>query len=196
MTPDDLFSEPNGATPITSEEKEGLIPTYITLRSELNEAEQLGITAAEEWAFSRKRDILNESIIRTLHKKMFENVWRWAGKYRTTHRNIGVEPWKITSDLQNLIHDVSYWIKNKTYPLDEIAARFHHRLVSIHPFPNGNGRHARIAADILLVNLNGKRFTWGRTSLVNSTETRRSYIDALRAADAKDISNLLKFVRS
>ena len=193
---DPLFDADDAATPLTQDEKQGLIPSYITLRRELNEAEQLGITAAEEWAFSRKRDVLDEIFLRRLHKRMFKDVWRWAGELRTTPRNIGVEPWNITSMLRNLIEDASYWVLHETYQPDEITVRFHHRLVMIHPFPNGNGRHARLAADLLLVKLGQDRFTWGRVSLVNAGETRQKYVAALRAADAHDLQPLLAFVRS
>lgn len=195
---DPLFDDDgdDASTPLTPDEKSGLIPSYITLRRELNEAEQLGITAAEEWAFSRKRDVLDETFIRRLHKRMFKDVWRWAGEFRTTPRNIGVEAWNITSMLCNLIEDARYWVLHEVYPPDEIAARFHHRLVLIHPFPNGNGRHARLAADLLMVKLGQERFTWGRISLVNAGETRQKYVAALRAADAHDLKLLLNFVRS
>lgn len=195
---DPLFDDDgdDASTPLTPDEKSGLIPSYITLRRELNEAEQLSITAAEEWAFSRKRDVLDETFIRRLHKRMFKDVWRWAGEFRTTPRNIGVEAWNITSMLCNLIEDARYWVLHEVYPPDEIAARFHHRLVLIHPFPNGNGRHARLAADLLMVKLGQERFTWGRISLVNAGETRQKYVAALRAADAHNLKLLLNFVRS
>lgn len=195
---DPLFDDDgdDASTPLTPDEKSGLIPSYITLRRELNEAEQLSITAAEEWAFSRKRDVLDETFIRRLHKRMFKDVWRWAGEFRTTPRNIGVEAWNITSMLCNLIEDARYWVLHEVYPPDEIAARFHHRLVLIHPFPNGNGRHARLAADLLMVKLGQERFTWGRISLLNAGETRQKYVAALRAADAHDLKLLLNFVRS
>jgi len=186
----------DAATPLTPDEKKGLIPSYITLRRELNEAEQLGITAAEEWAFSRKRDVLDEAFLRSLHKRMFKDVWRWAGELRTTPRNIGIDSWKIGPMLRDFIEDARYGVQHETFPPDEIAARFHHRLVLIHPFPNGNGRHSRLATDLLLVKLGQERFTWGRVSLVNVGETRSKYVAALRAADAHDIQPLLAFVRS
>jgi Fic-DOC domain mobile mystery protein B len=194
---DPLFEDSDdAATPLTPDEKKGLIPSYITLRRELNEAEQLGIITAEEWAFSRKRDVLDEAFLRRLHKRMFKDVWRWAGEFRATPRNIGVEAWNISSMLRNLIEDARYWVLHEVYPPDEIVARFHHRLVLIHPFPNGNGRNARLAADLLLVNLGQERFTWGRVGLVNAGETRKEYVAALRAADAHNLKPLLAFVRS
>lgn len=188
--------EDDASTPLTAEEREGLIPSYVTLRRELNEAEQANILEAEEWAFARKRKVLAERFLTDLHKHMFGRVWRWAGKFRRTERNLGVDPLRIAIDLRQLLDDCRYWIEHATYPPDEICARFHHRLVAIHPFPNGNGRHARLATDLLLVALGQPRFSWGRTNLVNPGDTRRAYVAALRAADARDIGPLLEFVRS
>lgn len=193
---DPLFEQDDAATPLTHEEREGLIPSYIALRHELNEAEQANILEAEGWAFARKRDVLDEKLLKTLHKRMFGKVWRWAGEFRLTERNIGVPPHRIASDLRNLLDDARYWIEHATYPPDEIAARFHHRLVLVHPFPNGNGRHARMATDLLLVALGQPRFTWGRANLIDASETRQAYVAALRAADGRDIKPLLEFVRS
>ena len=184
------------STPLTEEERENLIPSYIALRPELNEAEQANILEAEEWAFARKRDVLDERFLTGLHKRMFGRVWRWAGKFRKTERNIGIDAYRITAELRQLLDDCRYWIEHGTYEPDEIAARFHHRLVLIHPFPNGNGRHARIATDLLLVSMGRPRFTWGRVNLVDPGETRQRYVDALRAADHHDIGPLLEFVRS
>ncbi|MHB1098607.1 MAG: mobile mystery protein B [Burkholderiales bacterium] len=193
---DPLFDQDDAATPLTPEEQGGLIPSYITLRRELNEAEQANILEATQWAFARKRDVLDERFLKTLHQRMFGRVWRWAGEFRLTERNIGVAPHRIGVDLRNLLDDCRYWIGQGVYPPDEIAARFHHRIVSIHPFPNGNGRHARMAADLLLASLGRPRFSWGRANLVDAGETRRAYVAALRAADGHDIRPLLEFVRS
>ena len=193
---DPLFDQDDAATPLTPEERDGLIPSYITLRRELNEAEQANILEAEAWAFARKRHVLDEKFLKTLHKRMFGRVWRWAGEFRLTERNIGVTPYRIGVALRNLLDDCRYWIERGTYPPDEIATRFHHRLVWIHPFPNGNGRHARLATDLLLVGLGQPRFSWGRVNLIDAGETRQAYIAALRAADGHDINPLLGFVRS
>ena len=186
----------DASTPLTEEEREDLIPSYIALRPELNEAEQANILEAEEWAFARKRDVLDERFLTGLHKRMFGRVWRWAGKFRKTERNIGIDAYRITVELRQLLDDCRYWIEHGTYEPDEIAARFHHRLVLIHPFPNGNGRHARIATDLLLVSMGRPRFTWGRLNRIDPGETRQRYVDALRAADHHDIGPLLEFVRS
>ncbi|ADU13718.1 mobile mystery protein B [Asticcacaulis excentricus] len=193
---DPLFEQDDAATPLTREERDDLIPSYITQRSELNEAEQANIFDAEQWAFKRIRNVLDEMFLKSLHKRMLGKVWRWAGKIRQTERNIGVEPYRIEMELAQLVGDVRYWVEYNTFPPDEIAARFHHRLVFIHPFPNGNGRHARLATDLLLHALGRERFTWGRVNLVNASDTRRLYIAALRAADNHDMEPLLQFVRS
>ncbi len=193
---DPLFDQDDAATPLTPEEREGLIPSYITLRHELNEAEQANILEAEEWAFAHKRDVLDEKLLKGLHKRMFGRVWRWAGEFRQTERNIGVAPHRIGVDLRNLLDDCRYWVEHGSYPPDEIAARFHHRLVWIHPFPNGNGRHARLATDLLSAGLGWPRFSWGRINLVDAGETRRAYVAALRAAHGHEIQPLLEFVRA
>lgn len=193
---DNLFEVDESSTPLTDEEKKGLIPTWITLRSELNEAESKGILNAEKWFFARKhKNILTENFIKMLHRKMFENVWNWAGQFRTTERNIGIAPWEISSKLKNLLDDTKYWIEHQTYPPDEIGARFHHYLVWIHPFPNGNGRHSRLMTDILMENIGQQRFSWGAKSLIEISSLRQQYIQALKTADSGNISLLLDFVR-
>lgn len=195
--PDPLFIDDDDAnTPLTDEEREQLIPAYITLRHELNEAEQINIGQALRWATARKRDVLDQNFLRQLHKRMFGDVWRWAGRYRTSARNIGVDAYRITMDVHQAIDDACYWIEHKTYPPDEIAVRFSHRLVAIHPFPNGNGRVSRLIGDLLAQQLEQEPFTWGRANLVDVGETRARYIEALRAADNHDIKPLLLFARS
>jgi Fic-DOC domain mobile mystery protein B len=196
MSDDFLVEHDDASTPLSAEELEGLIPSYITLRSELNEAEQANILEAEEWAFKRKRDVLSEKFLNDLHKRMFGRVWKWAGQHRHTGKNIGVDAYRLPVELRQLLDDVRFWISNETYQPDEIAARFHHKLVWIHIFPNGNGRHARLATDLLLTALGQPRFTWGRENLVDANETRQAYVDALRAADQHDPGPLLAFVRS
>jgi len=186
----------DAATPLDPEERRQLIPTYIATRAQLNEAEQINITEADIWAFARTRGVLGEKFLLDLHKRMFGKVWRWAGNLRVTARNIGVEAYKIGPELRTLLDDVRFWIEHQTYSPDEIAVRFHHRLVWTHPFPNGNGRHARMAADLLAVSLGGGRFTWGSASLVRGDETRARYVAALRSADNHDIAPLLAFARS
>lgn len=197
MTDDPLFDDDDDAnTPLAPIEREGLIPSYITTRAELNAAEQEAIEAADQWAFSRRRaTIVDVDALMALHKRMLRPVWKWAGDIRQTERNIGVAPHRIAVDLRQLIDDTRYWIDHQSYPVDEIAVRFHHRLVAIHPFANGNGRHARIAADLLAVELGADRFSWGGDSLIETAQTRRDYVAALQAADNHDIGPLLDFSR-
>lgn len=190
-----FLEQDDASTPLTPDERANLIPSYITLRRELNEAEQLNIFEAEEWAFARKRDVLNDAFLLNLHRRMFGQVWKWAGKFRTSERNIGVPAYQIGIDLNQLLGDAKYWIEHNTFEPDEIAYRFHHRLVFIHPFPNGNGRHARMATDLLLKSLGQERFSWGSGNLVDANTTRAQYVAALRAADRHDYELLEKFVR-
>ena len=194
---EDLFHEEEGTTPLTHEERLGLVPSYITQRGELNEAEQINITEGERWAFSRPRDVLDERFLCDLHRRMFGKVWRWAGDYsRERNRRLGSDSYNIPIDLRALMGEVRYWIEHESYPPDEIALRFHHRLTQIHPFPNGNGRFSRTAADLLITRLGGQRFSWGRINLVNANATRRDYIGALQAADNHTLEPLLAFARS
>lgn len=192
------FDYPDGATPLDPDEARGLRLSHITSREELDRWEQDNITDGEVWAFSRQqKDILTEGFMRQLHKKMFGNVWRWAGEFRKSDKNIGIEWRQVPVELKNLCDDVSTWIEFNTYPADEIAVRFHHRLVLVHPFINGNGRHARTMTDLLLVqSLHRPRFTWGSGNLVNSGDCRQRYIEALRSADRHNYELLLQFVRT
>ena len=190
----DIFEADDNSTPLTTEEKNGLKLKWITLRSELNEAEARNIAQAQLWiASNKKKDVCSDTFLRNLHKKMFGDVWVWAGEYRTTERNIGVAPYQIPIKLMQLFDDLKFWIENKTYSNHEIAVRLHHRLVQIHPFPNGNGRVSRLMADLVFLKLEGKTLYWGDTNLVNVSEVRSKYIDSLRKADAGDYTDLLNF---
>ncbi|MBI1882753.1 MAG: mobile mystery protein B [Chlamydiae bacterium] len=193
---DDL--DPPGATPLEPDEIEGLKIHPITTREELNRFEQDNINDALQWLANCRRndEILTEKFIKTLHKKMFGKVWRWAGNYRRSGKNIGVNWTQFPFHLHNLLNDVRYWIEGKTYPPDEIAVRFHHRLVAIHLFVNGNGRHARLMTDLLLERiLKQKPFTWNINNLNTEKDVRNFYITALQKADKEDYSMLLEFIR-
>jgi Fic-DOC domain mobile mystery protein B len=190
------FHAGDDATPLKPEERNELIPTHITLRSELNELEQQNIAAADGWAFSRRRKVLDEQFLRGLHRRMFNRVWRWAGNYRKTERSLGIESHRIDTELHQIIDDAQYRIEQKSFPPDELAVQFHHRLVAVHPFPNGNGRWSRLAADLLIVQQGGTRFTWGRANLQVAGDVRRAYLDALHAADNHDMTLLVRFARS
>lgn len=190
----DIFEADDNSKPLTAEEKDGLKLKWITLRSELNEAEARNIAQAQIWLMSNKsKDIFSDTFLRELHKKMFGAVWKWAGAYRTSERNIGVAPYQIPIKLMQLFDDVKFWIENKTYSNREIAVRLHHKLVQIHPFPNGNGRVSRLMADLVLEKLEGTKLYWGNTNLVNVSEVRSSYIAALRKADGGDYADLMEF---
>jgi Fic-DOC domain mobile mystery protein B len=149
-----------------------------------------------EMAGNKRLELIYQSFVRELHKRMFDRTWRWAGSFRKTERNLGVAPEQIAPQLRNLLDDARYWLEHTTYSLDECAARFHHRLVSIHCFANGNGRHARLMTDALLKGAGGAPFSWGRGDLVHTGDIRSHYLAALRAADSGDNSPLLAFVRS
>jgi Fic-DOC domain mobile mystery protein B len=196
MMPDDLGLHDDFSTPLTKEEMDGLIPSYITLRSELNEAEQANILEAETWALKRKRSVLDEQFFNQLHRRMFGNVWKWAGKVRHSEKNIGIDAYRIPTETRQLLDDCRYWIQHESYPAEIVAVRFHHRLVWIHPYPNGNGRFARLATDLLLISLDLKRFSWGRKSQLSDVQTREQYIATLRDADNHNFNTLLDFVRS
>lgn len=189
----------NGQTPLDEDEKEGLLIPTITTRGELDEFEQLNIVKAIEWTLKNRfkiEKILTEEFIKNLHKKMFDEVWRWAGEFRTSNKNIGVDKFMIPVELMNLIEDTKYWITNNTLEPDEIAVRFSHRIVKIHLFPNGNGRHSRLIGDVLVNNGFRKNvFTWGGKDIQHKGEARTKYIEALRSADNNDYKYLIEFAR-
>lgn len=193
-----MLDYPLGATPLDPEEVNGLKPLHIKTQNELNEFEQSNILKAEQWIFTKRlsmEKVLEQDFFKELHKRMFDETWRWAGKYRLTEKNIGVDPVKISIEIKKLIDDVDYQLDNQTYSRDEIATRFHHRLVAIHPFANGNGRHARLMTDVFLKTLNLPLFTWGAKNLTDQNSTRQHYIKALQEADKHDYLKLLEFVR-
>lgn len=189
---------PLGATPLDPNEIAGLKLTHITTQGELDRWEQENISQAIDWVSSRRKgDILTEEFLRQLHEKMFGKVWKWAGNFRQSEKNIGVD-WKVIPvQLRQLLDDAQYWVKHNSFPPDEIAYRFHHRLVQIHCFANGNGRHARLICDILLSELlHQEVFSWGRENLTQNGGVRGKYIAALKAADENDFTLLAQFVRS
>lgn len=184
-----------GATPFEDEEIEGLIPDHISTHAELNEWEHANIENAEVWAFSRKHpDILSVSFVQELHRRMFDDTWTWAGQFRRSNKNLGVDKLQIPIAVPNACADAAYWVEHSTYPLAEIAARYHHRLVWIHAFPNGNGRHARLSADVFLRSHGLPRLEWGGPALIDSRRSRPDYIAALQAADREDFEPLLVYL--
>lgn len=190
----------NGQTPLDEEEKDGLLILTIATRGELDEFEQQNIEKAVQWILGRtfKPELFfTEDFVRMLHKRMYADVWAWAGEFWKTNKNIGVDKWKIPSDLKYLLDDAKYWHENNTYTQDEIAVRFKHRIVSIHCFPNGNGRHSRLLADIIIEKIYKQPvFSWGAANLSDEGDTRKSYLKAVKTADRGDYSLLLAFARS
>jgi Fic-DOC domain mobile mystery protein B len=188
-----------GNTPLTCEEQADLIPSLAT-REELNEWERQNILEACGWALSvrniPRQDPLTEPYVRELHLRMFDQTWKWAGRYRSSEKNIGIPCFQIRDALAALLGDARYWLDHQTFAPDESAIRLHHRLVFIHPFANGNGRHARLLADIVAQRQGSPVFTWGSADIARAGNFRKSYIDALRAADRNEIAQLLAFARS
>jgi Fic-DOC domain mobile mystery protein B len=194
------FDHKDGQTPLDEEEKEGLKIKAITTQEELDEFEQLNIEKAVEWTIHSKfklEKILTEKFVKDLHKKMYVDVWKWAGEFRKTEKNMGM-PWtQIGIELKNLLDDTKYWIDNNTFPPEEIAVRFKHRIVSIHCFPNGNGRHSRMMADIIMESIFGNEiFSWHQSNMVKANETRNQYIKALREADQGNFKQLIEFAKN
>lgn len=183
---------PHRATPLDADEADELIPTHITTRGELNEWEQANIVEAATWLMGRRLEVLTEEAIRELHRRMFGRTWRWAGEFRRSNQNIGVDWHTLPVALRKTLADVRYWVEHRAYPPREIAVRFHHRLAQVHCFPNGNGRHARLCADVLLEGMGERGLGWG-AELDDPSAARGQYIAALRAADDGDYGPLLRF---
>ena len=190
----------DGQTPLDEDEMEGLLIPSIATRAELDEFEQQNIEQAMQWTLGRSLKpgvIFTEDFIRTVHKRMYGDVWAWAGSFRKTNKNIGVDKWQIPIELKTLSDDAKYWYENNTFPPDEMALRFKHRLVNIHCFPNGNGRHSRLVADIIIEKIYKQPvFSWGATNLSSEGDTRTDYLKAIKTADKGDYSLLLAFARS
>ena len=200
----DLARGPADATPLTDAERQGLLLPVLT-RAELNLAEAANISDAMSWLFLSLRRVHPEAVtdeewLRRLHRRMYGQVWAWAGRYRTADRNLGVPYWRIRMDIRDVLGDVRAWLADASptrYGDDECAIRFGYRLVAVHPFPNGNGRWSRLVSDALIVALGGTRFTWGGNALSEPGRARRDYISALRTADTDgDLGPLIAFSRT
>lgn len=186
-----------GQTPLDPDEAAGLKPRHIATQGELDEWEAQNILKASRWiARQKKLDVLNDHFCRELHVKMFDDTWKWAGTFRKSDKNIGCDWTQIAVNLRQLLDNMAYWLEHNVFPSEEVAVRFHHRLVWLHAFPNGNGRHARLMTDCLLRQCGLAPFSWGRGNLVTANEVRQRYIQALRAADNNDYTLLSAFVRS
>lgn len=190
----------DGQTPLDEDEKDGLLIPTIATRGELDEFEQQNIEQAVLWSLNRsfKADVVfTEDFIRGLHKRMYNNIWAWAGEFRKSNKNIGVDKWQIPTELRTLLDDTKFWYTNNTYSPDETTIRFKHRLVSIHCFTNGNGRHSRLMADIVIEKIfKLPHYTWGAANIIKQADTRSAYLDAIKAADKGDIQPLINFARA
>ncbi len=190
------FNYPEGATPLELDELAALIPSHITTQEELNAWEERNILVAQDWAFKQK-ELLSIDFIKSLHEHMFNETWKWAGKFRTTEKNIGIQWPQIPTKVKELCDNTQYQLEHATYPKDEVALRLHHGLTWIHAFPNGNGRHARLIADLLIVQQGGARFSWGmHQNLQKASSVRKQYIESLKLADHGSFSQLLTFART
>lgn len=191
---------PPGSTPLDPDDAAGLKPGWVATRADLDEVEQANILAARHrprWRKPKTGYLLTDEAVRRLHQDMFGNVWAWAGTYRRYEASIGIDPHQISVAVRDLVLDAAYWFDgDQPMPPDEAGWRFHHRLVQIHPFPNGNGRHSRLITDLLLRSKDAQQFTWGRADLNVAGEVRKAYLAALRAADGHDYGPLSEFVRS
>jgi hypothetical protein len=193
------FHYPPGATPLDPDEAVGLVPTHITTQEDLNAWEQINIAQGERWAErQKKRALLDERFVRDLHRQMFDKTWDWAGTFRKSNKNIGVDWTQVSVRLRDLLGNTQYQIESQVFDAEEIAVRFHHQLVWIHAFPNGNGRHARLMADLLAIRLGRARLSWGdgHTSGAPISAVRDRYLAALRAADQGQFGDLIGFARS
>lgn len=192
------FEIEDGQTPLDPDEAQGLKLKWVATRADLNDVEGANVVRGMLWAAReiRRKDVVvpSDAFLRKLHEKMFGSVWEWAGRYRLTERNIGVAPHQIAMQLRQLFDNVGAWQEFKTYPLDEQAARLHHQLTFIHPFPNGNGRSSRLMADLFLQSHGEQPFSWGPAP--HNSTVRKSYLQAVREADAGNWQRLLGFVRS
>lgn len=190
----------DGQTPLNEEEQNGLLIPSITTREELDEFEQLNIEKAIQWTFGKKwkaEQLFSEKFVKDLHKRMYGEVWKWAGAFRESEKNLGIKSYLIPAELKVLLDDALFWVENDTYSPDELAIRFKHRLVSIHCFSNGNGRHSRLMADLIMEKLfNSTFFSWGSSNLVKATDTRKAYIKAVKMADKQDLQPLIVFAKS
>lgn len=186
-----------GATPLDPDEAAGLLARHIATQRELNEWEQENILAATRALWTGAPvDPLDEIAVRAVHGRMFDRTWQWAGTYRHSNKNLGVEWQQVPVRVRELVDDARWWRDHTTYEPVELAVRLHHRMVFIHPFANGNGRHARLLADLLLHHLGLPALSWGRASLTEHGDTRERYIAALQRADAGDVTPLLDFAQS
>jgi len=188
-------TEASGTTPLDPDESEELIPTHITTNGELDAWENQNILQAAQWlAAGTRGSLLTDTFVRELHRRMFDQTWRWAGRYRRSAKNIGIDWTQIPAAVHELCLNAKVWFEQTVFPVRQAAARMHHRLVQIHAFPNGNGRHARLFTDAVLQQRTEAPFEWGRGDPHAHGSVRDAYLAALRAADGGNFEALFKFL--
>jgi Fic-DOC domain mobile mystery protein B len=182
-----------GETPI--DDVSGLKIKGIRTRKELNilEAENIRNVVVKYLAVkpSRRTARFDVAWARRLHKEMFGDVWKWAGQFRTEDLNIGVAWHQVETSLQNLLDDLKCWLQHGTGLLDQ-AVMLHHRAVQIHPFRNGNGRWARMLANIWLRRHDHPPTEWPEETVGAQSTIRDEYIKAIRLADEGDYGPLME----
>jgi Fic-DOC domain mobile mystery protein B len=192
--------DPDGATPLGPDEKSGLMHPHVATKAELNELENANILQGLAWLNSLPKVttdvVLSRDFVIELHKRMFGDTWLWAGVYRQREMNIGCDPLQVGPNLHNLIEDIKCWIEFDHYPSLEVSARIQHRLVLIHPFANGNGRHSRIFTDCIRhFSLGLPPLVWAAGNLDQQNEERKNYIRGLQQADAGDYEPFIEYLR-
>lgn len=186
----DPLNQPYGATPVDEESREQLQPPHhgIKTLAELNALEAGNIARGLLWLrleLPSTDDLLDQYVLRQVHRYMFGDVWTWAGAIRVREMSIGIAPDQIQEQWKMILDDTKWHVENRTWSPAETVLRAHHRTVQIHPFVNGNGRHARLIADELAesLGLGPDAFSWGRQLDVDTGDMRAEYLSALRRMD-------------
>ena len=192
---DFLFKDRGGQTPLPPELQKGLISKNVQTIGELDEYEEQNIAEGMVWLEDSNANSLNYSFWLRLHKKLFGNVWNWAGEIRS--HDLGnadfLYPEKVRPALMQLIGDAEYWFKNDTYPKKETIARIHEKLLTIHPFANGNGRWSRILTEYICKQNKIDIPKWNLKSKDDPQKRRKEYIEAVELARHK--RQFLKLIR-
>ncbi|RLA29618.1 MAG: mobile mystery protein B [Gammaproteobacteria bacterium] len=191
------------ASDVTVHDRSGLLLSSSPPPSDedINQAELVGIVEATDWAKKTRLSPNEVKFWQRLHAQMFGQVWSWAGEWRQHEPNIGVPPQDIQPDMKNLQDDLAFWLSEKCdMAALELIARFHHRLVYIHPFSNGNGRWGRLITDVLAARVLGMTpLTWARGGHglrdIESDE-RKKYIATIKAADKGEFGPLMEYLKS
>jgi Fic-DOC domain mobile mystery protein B len=195
---DEITDQPEGATPL--DDISGLLRRDITTRGQLDEAETLNILGAVDWIErGRLRDVFTVDFYERLHSRMYDDVWEWAGDLRSVtgaRPNIGVPPEMVPIELGRVAMEFNWeWQNSDQTNLLPFIAKYHHALVWVHPFNNGNGRWSRLACDVVMKRLAKKPLiTWATDTLNVDSGERSQYINALKMADDFDLAPLVEYL--